>query len=460
MSQVRSRERVQRLGEVFTSPREVALMLDMLNGDAEDPDCRILEPSCGNGNFLVEIVRRRAGWAASPAEAVKGVLGVDICEDNVLEARERMADVLRDAYQNEMSEDEERAALALISLNVRVGDFLTSEEAAIACDVIVGNPPYQEMDGGFGSSARPLYHKFFDRSRRAALRKVCLIIPARWYSGGKGLDAFRASMLADRTVARIVDWENSSDCFPGVDISGGICVVLTDSAHDGDCLFEQRRGGETVSRACRDLREAPVLIRDNAGAEIVRKAMAGRAPLSATVRPRNSFGMATNFVPAGAGDIRVLTNSGWRAHDSSLVEKRREAIGQWKVFVSGSAFEHAGAAGKDGKRRVLSRIIITGPGTAATETYVLVDAFDSEAAARALASYLSTRTARYLVSLAASSHHITRDRFRFVPALTVSGRADDAALARLFGLTDDEQRRITDTIRDWPQTDIPVETPE
>lgn len=459
MSQVRSRERVQQLGEVFTSGREVALMLDMLNGDAEDPDCRILEPSCGNGNFLVEIVRRRAA-AGCAMDAVRGVLGVDICEQNVLEARERMAAALSEMVPGAMDGEAGERVRATICRNVRVGDFLTSKEGDVACDVVVGNPPYQEMDGGFGSSARPLYHKFFEASRRAASRKACLIIPARWYSGGKGLDAFRAAMLADRSVARIADWENSSDCFPGVDISGGVCVVLTDSAHDGDCVFEQMRGGDLVSRACRDLREAPVLIRDNAGARIARKAMTGRAPLSDTVRPRNSFGMATNFVPAGAGDLRVLTNSGWLAHDSSLIEKRRDLIGKWKVFVSGSAFEHAGAAGKDGKRRVLSRIIITGPGTAATETYVLVDAFDNEAAARALASYLSTKTARYLVSLAASSHHITRDRFRFVPSLVLSDRTDDVALARLFGLTDEEQRRITDTIRDWPQADIPVETPE
>lgn len=283
MSQVRSRERVQRLGEVFTSPREVALMLGMLNGDAENPDCRIMEPSCGNGNFLVEIVRRRAE-IVPPAEAVRGVLGVDICEQNVLEARERMANALHDAYPDEMRGDEGRAALALICRNVRVGNFLTLRPEEVACDVIVGNPPYQEMDGGFGSSARPLYHKFFEASRRAALRKVCLIIPARWYTGGKGLDAFRAAMLADRSVARIVDWEDSSECFPGVDISGGVCVVLTDSAHDGDCVFEQR-GRQGVSVAARDLRESPVLIRDNAGAAIVRKAMSGREPLSAVVRP-------------------------------------------------------------------------------------------------------------------------------------------------------------------------------
>lgn len=457
MSQVRSRDRVRSLGEVFTSPREVSLMLDMLAGDAENPDCRILEPSCGNGNFLVEIVRRRAA-RGSAENAVRAVMGVDICEQNVLEARERIAAVLEAAHPDQMAGGRGDVMRALIARNVRVGNFLSSSEAEVACDVIVGNPPYQEMDGGFGSSARPLYHKFFEASRRAALRKVCLIIPARWYTGGKGLDAFRAAMLADRSVARIVDWEDSSECFPGVDISGGVCVVLTDSAHDGDCVFEQR-GRQGVSVAARDLRESPVLIRDNAGAAIVRKAMSGREPLSAVVRPRNSFGMATNFVPAGAGDVSVLTNSGWRRHDSSLIEKRRDLIGKWKVFVSGSAFEHAGAAGKDGKRRVLSRIIITGPGTAATETYVLIDAFDDEVSARNLAAYLSTRTARYLVSLAASSHHITRERFRFVPAPEAGGRMDDEALWAMFGLTARERSRITGTVREWPQAEIPAETP-
>lgn len=453
----RSKERVQALGEVFTAEREVNLMLDLLGPDAADPDSVVLEPSCGNGNFLVEIVRRRAACGC-PLRAVENVRGIEICPDNAAEARDRVQDVLAGLFP-EMSQETASAVRETLNRNIRVGDFLKSAAADIACDVVIGNPPYQEMDGGFGASARPIYQKFVGAAKAAARRKTCLIIPARWYTGGKGLDDFRRRTLADRTLARIVDWENSAQCFPGVDISGGICVLLFDAAHAGDCVFETRGTGEPQATV-RDLRTAEVLIRDALGASISAKALGGRVSLRDLVRPRNAFGMATNFRPAGFGDISVLTNAGWVKHEAAQVEKRRDHIDKWKVFVSGSAFEHAGSAGKDGKRRVLSRILVLPPGTAATETYVLIEAFDDEVRAKRLANYLATRTVRYLVSLAASSHHITRDRFRFVPVVDLFADWDDARLAAHLGLSDAETARITETIRDWPVADVPVFLPD
>lgn len=449
MTGTRTKERVQTLGEVFTAPAEVDLMLDMLGPDASDPDVTILEPSCGHGNFLVEILRRRSA-CLDPVRALKNVIAVDICADNVAEARERMFVVLMRELPDAMTEETQNRVRSILAKNVRVGDFLSSDPESVACDVIVGNPPYQTMDGGFGASARPLYHTFFLAAKAAARRKVCFIMPARWYTGGKGLDAFRAIMLADRSIAKMVDWENSAVPFPGVDISGGVCVVLTDVEHNGDCVFE-RRGQGTVTVTTRDLRSTDVLIRDDLGASIAAKTSTGRATVRDVARPRNAFGMATNFKPDGAGDVQVLTNSGWVAHPRAGVPKRADHVDLWKVFVSGSAFEHAGAAGKDGKRRVLSRIILAPPGTAATETYILIDAFRDEERARRLADYLSTRFVRYLVSLAAASHHITRDRFRFVPCVDLGRSWDDESLAETFRLTQDERARIADVIRAWPE---------
>lgn len=454
MAQIRSRERVRDLGEVFTAEREVNLMLDLLAGDAENPDVTILEPSCGNGNFLVEIVRRRLK-DNSVIDAIKNVFGIDISEQNVKEARSRVVDVLASSCGQSFLDNRDEINL-LAEKNICTGDFLNQDPHEIACDVVIGNPPYQQMDGGFGSSARPLYHKFFDHSRLTAKRKVCLIIPARWYTGGKGLDEFRARILGDRHISHMVDWENSAECFPGVDISGGICVVLRDASHDGDCVFEQRCL-ENISLTTRDLREFEVLIRHNDGNAIAKKALLNHEPLSKTVSARNAFGMATNFVPSGKGDIHVLTNSGWFKQERAFISKKRDEIDKWKVLVSGSAFEHAGAVGKDGKRRVLSRIIVSPPRTASTETYILVRSFDSEKDAINFAKYLSTKTVRYLISLAASSHHITRERFRFVPDLVPTEECDDEMLSGLFGLSQNEQDAISTSIRDWPVPHITSE---
>ena len=139
--QVKSRARVSDHGEVFTAQREVNAMLDLVKQETERIDSRFLEPACGDGNFLAEILRRklaavRARYRKSPADyekyavvAVTSIYGVDILQDNVEACRARLFDIWDEAYtahcRGECRVDCRDAARYILSRNILCGNALT-----------------------------------------------------------------------------------------------------------------------------------------------------------------------------------------------------------------------------------------------------------------------------------------------------------------------------------------------
>ncbi|WP_368496882.1 Eco57I restriction-modification methylase domain-containing protein [Herbiconiux sp. A18JL235] len=306
-------------------------------------------------------------------------------------------------------------------------------------DVIIGNPPYQLADGGgTGSSARPIYQLFIQQAQLLEPRLLSMVVKANWYTGGKGLDGFRASMLGDRHLRRLVDFPDSRQAFEGVDIAGGVCFFLWDRDNPGDCVVETRIGGETIT-ATRRLDEHPVFVRDNRALEIVEKVSApGAAAFSRRVSARNPFTIDARHERDKEGELYLYASGADGRVDRSYVARGHSLIDSWKVLVSKTSSEHAGQTDKQGRRRVLSRVEVMPPGSVATGSYLVVGPFDSEKEASNAANYLRTRFARFLISAVLLTQNMTRASYDFVPDRDFTRAWSDIELYEQYGLTESE----------------------
>ncbi len=315
-------------------------------------------------------------------------------------------------------------------------------------DVVIGNPPYQMADGGAQASATPIYNLFVEQAKKLSPRYLCMIIPSRWFAGGKGLDEFRAHMLTDRSIKVLVDYENANDCFPGVDIAGGVCYFLRDDNYKGDCTVYNIKNGETKS-SIRNLGQFDTFIRDIEGVSIIGKVKSKKEPvMSSLVSSSKPFGLRTFVRPQSSGDIILRWQNGEGPYNSAEITTGREMIDKWKVITSYVGYDHAGNPGKDGKRRVLSRIDILPPNTICTETYLVIGAFDTKEEADNLVKYMKTKFFRYLMSVFMVSHHITKDAYRLVPQQDFKQEWGDQTLYDKYGVSEEERRFIDANIRE------------
>ena len=315
-------------------------------------------------------------------------------------------------------------------------------------DVVIGNPPYQLSDGGAQASATPLYNLFVEQAIKLNPKFLSMIIPSRWFAGGKGLDSFRNSMLNDRRIRVLCDFENANDCFPGVDIAGGVCYFLWDRDHQGDCKVLRYKNGDFSSEV-RKLNEFDTFIRDSEAVSIIKKVNSfSEAKMTSIVSSSKPFGLRTFERPMETGDITLRWQNGEGPYDSRVITTGRDMIDKWKVITSYVGYDHAGNPGKDGKRRVLSRIDIIPPKTICTETYLVIGAFDTKTEAENLVAYMKTKFFRSLIAVFMVSHHITKDSYRLVPIQDFTIRHTDAELYAKYGFDEAEINFIESRIRE------------
>ena len=325
-----------------------------------------------------------------------------------------------------------------------------NDQTNMKFDAIVGNPPYQELDGGNNASAMPVYQHFVNAARLIKPIYISMIMPSRWCVSGRGLDAFRESMLTDIHFSKMFDFRNGGDCFPGIRIGGGVCYILWDSKYE-DGKIEIANMPRNKSSQLRPKKEFGLdfLIRDNIVRSIIYKVFAFDEPkMSSLSFSQKPFGFRTNFMGyKDIGEIKIYTKKervGFGYVSREEVTKNAEFIDEWQVVTSRST-----SVPEEDNGQVLREVqtFISEPGSVVTESYVVVASFKQEQFARNCLSYLKTKFFRILCQVTIVSPDVSARTFDLVPIQDFSRPWTDDDLYKKYGLEDDEITFIESNIK-------------
>lgn len=492
--------------EVFTSPELVNALLDLLPQELfTNPKSTFLDPSCKTGVFLREIAKRLMKGIAKDypdvQERINHIMGEQLYGISLtnltylVSNRTVYCSMYPDGDMSAVSsfgkgiskgsgnirwesikhtwdvEDENKAKCIYCSApkkqyrndenaeNYAYGFIHPSyynRVSKMKFDVIIGNPPYQLSDGGAQASSTPIYNLFIENAIKMNPKYLCMIVPARWYTGGKTPEEFRLKMITDRHIKELYDHSNSADCFPTLgdhNIKGGICYFLWSRDYDGPCTIHTMEKDVCVRTSVRYLKEdgCDVFIRDEAGVQILNKIkQQTKSHFQDIVSSRKPFGLPTNFKdfvdrPFGDKTVKIYANKAIGYVSKSQLMKNADWVSKYKLFVP-----KAVGNGDVSSDRIKPKLM--GPNTCCTETYLVIGPFNTEEESKNCATYIETKFFHYLLSLKKITQDNAQKVYQFIPMVPLTKAWTDAELYKEFNLTDEEIAYIESTV--WPAKEV------
>ena len=475
--------------EVFTSPKIANAMLDMLPQELfKNPNTTFLDPCTKSGVFLREIAKRLlVGLEPIIPDLqdrinhifTKQLYGIAITTLTSLLSRRSLycsktangeysivdcfnndaGNIIFSNIQHSWNEDfkcefcgvsQTKATYNRNDMEVFAYQFIHTykpeELFNMRFDVIIGNPPYQLEDGGAQASAMPIYNLFVEQAKKLQPRYLTMIIPSRWFAGGRNLDSFRNEMLNDTHIRELHDFLNSADCFSGVEIKGGVCYFLWDRDNTGLCKVVSHRDNEIISNMERPLLEknCKVFIRYNGSISILRKVTVKQEQtIDSIISSQKPFGLRTFFQgkkESFPNCIKVYANQNIGYISKELIQVNEKWINLHKVIVPR-------AIGTGDSLTDWIKPIYSEPGSVCTETYVVFGPLNSNQECQNLISYINTKFFHFLVTLQKNTMMAPKSVYSFVPLQDFSKSWTDQELYAKYNLTNEEIEFIESMVR-------------
>ncbi|MDK4521808.1 Eco57I restriction-modification methylase domain-containing protein [Fusobacterium necrophorum] len=333
--------------------------------------------------------------------------------------------------------------------NIALEDEIKAGEKTVRFGAVIGNPPYQISDGGAQESAKPIYQHYVSLSKNMKPKNISMIIPSRWFSGGKGLKKFREEMLSEKRIKTLVDFENFRDVFPGVDLAGGACYFLIDDKYLGKTKIINK-SSNSMRIAERNLDEFDIFIRQNLAVEIVKKVCKQNSKfLIGRVFSRKPFALPTNYKPKDDGiPCWFIQKIGKKYASISDVDDRFNLLDKWKLLAPKSPIAGQTDFSQPVQFYYDGNTIVARPGECCTESFIVLGAFDTEQEVLSFRTYIFSKIVRFLLLQAVVSQDVTKKNYCFVPDLVRYNQDfTDEVLRTIWGINDDEWNYINSRIR-------------